>query len=442
MNKTARETALSCISAFRKNGSWSDLWLKQAAAAAGLDRRDTALAYRMCYGVLQNLYLCDFYIDHFSSVRLNRIEPMILDILRLGVYQLIFMDRIPDMAAVDQSVRLAKKHGSLRASGYVNALLRAVSARKSLPEIPKKDIIQYLTVSYSHPRWLVEYFIKRLGLQEAEALFQENNRIPPLTVQVNPLCCDMQALEASLDREGVQHAANGMLGQCLELSHTGNVEELEAFKKGFMMVQDPASQLAVLAADPQPGQTVIDACSAPGGKAFACAMRMNNIGNIRAFDIHEHKIELIRSGARRLGIQIIDAYVSDASKDCPQLHAVADLVIADVPCSGFGVIRKKPDLRFKSEGDVKKLPDIQLGILKNVSAYVKPGGTLLYSTCTLLREENEGVVERFLKSADGFTAKPFSLPGVGEVPQGFCTLWPHRHKTDGFFIALMRKNDE
>ncbi len=441
MNKTARETALSCIGAFRKNGAWSDLWLKQAAAAAGLDRRDTALAYRMCYGVLQNLYLCDYYISHFSSVSLSRIEPMVLDILRLGVYQLAFMDRIPDMAAVDQSVRLAKKYANIRASGYVNALLRAVSAAKTMPEVPREDMAHYLSVSYSHPKWLVEYFIKRVGAQETQQLLNANNRIPPLTAQVNSLRCDIRTLEASLDRDGVQHAPHGFLPQCLELSHTGNVEELEAFKQGLMMVQDPSSQLAVMAAAPLPGQTVLDACSAPGGKAFASAMHMNNTGKILSFDIHAHKIELIDSGARRLGIEIIDARVCDASKDVPELHNLADLVIADVPCSGFGVIRKKPDLRYKEEAAVKRLPDIQYEILKNVSAYVKPGGKLLYSTCTLIEEENEAVIRRFLDAADGFSPEPFTLPGIGTASDGHCTLWPHKLDTDGFFIALMRKNN-
>lgn len=437
----AREAALACLGAFRKRDAWSDLTLKETARRRNLSERDAALAYRLCFGVLQNLFLLDYYIGRFSSVKINRIEPLVLDVLRMGVYQLRFMDRIPDSAAVDESVRLVKKNGFQRASGYVNALLRAVARAGAMPEVPKEDFGRYLSVRYSHPLWLVRRILGRLGPGQTEAFLRADNEQTPMCVQVNTLAAGLPSVKEALEACGVTAEPHPFLPDCLLLEDTGNLETLKPFADGLILVQDAASRMAVLAADPKPGFTVIDACSAPGGKAFSCAMLMKDTGCIRAFDIHAHRLALIEQGARRLNIRCIETGIMNASEDQPGLHGSADLVMADVPCSGFGVIRKKPDMRYKDEESVRGLPETQLGILDGLSPCVKPGGRLLYSTCTVLREENERVVESFLMRHPEFSMEPYEIPGAGSVKDGLITLWPQIHGTDGFFIALMRKKD-
>jgi 16S rRNA (cytosine967-C5)-methyltransferase len=251
---------------------------------------------------------------------------------------------------------------------------------------------------------------------------------------------DVPSVLRSLERDGIEAAAHPWLENCLILHGTGNIERLNAYADGSVYIQDPAARLAVLAAAPKPGMFVLDGCAAPGGKSFTAAVEMKNTGRILACDIHEKKLQRISEGANRLGATIIEAKVMDASLTREELKNQADIVIADVPCSGFGVIRKKPEIRYKQEADILKLPALQADILSNLSAYVKPGGVLLYSTCTLLPRENQGVVTPFLETHKDFSREPFELPGpVGRVEAGAVTLWPQLLGTDGFFICKLRR---
>ena len=438
----ARETAMITLNASQRQGGWSDSTLKRNLAVAGLDSRDSALATRLCFGVLQNQMLLDFYLSRFSNIPLKRMEGKVLQALRLGAYQMLFLDKIPHSAAVNSSVALTRAHcKNPRAPGMVNGILRSLQRNlHQLPTIPREDPVAYLATLYSHPQWLVREFCQVLGTEQAEQLLQANNAQPPITAMVNTLRTDTPQLTQLLEGQGVQVQPHPWLSDCLILVGTGDLERLDAFSSGQFTVQDPASRLAILAAGPRPGMRVLDCCAAPGGKSFAAAIAMGNSGSIIACDLHPHKKRLIQAGAQRLGIDCITAEAADARQFQPALEQSFDLVLVDAPCSGIGVIRKKPDIRMKEQEQLQELPGIQLAILQNAARYVRPGGTLLYSTCTVLPQENEGVVKAFLAGESTFSPISFALPGpVGEVADGMITLWPHRHGTDGFFICKLEK---
>ena len=441
--QTARETALLALSACERQGAWSDGFLKKTLREAGLDSRDAALATRLCFGVLQNRLLLDFYIGKFSTTRPEKMEIKVRNALRLGVYQMAFMTKIPHNAAVNESVALTKKHcKNPLAAGMINGVLRNVSRNiDRLPVIESGSREEYLSIRYSHPLWLVREFTALLGSEEAEALLEADNGQPPITAQINTCRATAAQTLERLAEAGVEAAPHPWLPDCLVLSGTGNLEHLTAFREGLFYIQDPAARLAVEVADPRPGMKVLDACAAPGGKTFAAAIRMGGEGEIQSCDIHAHKEKLIQAGAERLGFPCIRTAVMDGKKHRPAFEQAFDVVIADVPCSGLGIIRKKPDIRYKDPEPLAGLPAVQSAILDNVATYVKPGGVLLYATCTLLERENGGVVGGFLDRNKDFTLEKFQLPEpLGRADNGMFTFWPQRHGTDGFFIAKLRRN--
>ena len=441
MKKSARDTALSVLTACRKEGAWSDGSLKNAIKNNGLDARYAALATHICYGVLQNRSLLDFYISHYCTQKAEKLQPTVLDILRIGAYQMIFKDKLPSNAAVNEAEEMTKRSECKKAFGLVNAVLRKIAANKdNLPPIPSDSKVDYLALKYSHPKWLVERLEGIMG-QEAEEYLAAGNAPVPLTAQVHTLQAKREELLTELHRENIGAEPHPYLDSAFTVTGSGNLEALDAFLRGDFTVQDTASRLAVLAADPKAGEKVLDCCAAPGGKSFAAAMLMGNEGSITSCDIHPHKLKLIENGAKRLGIDIIETALADGKVQREDFVGAFDTVICDAPCSGLGIIRKKPDVRYKDPVALKGLPNIQKAILENVSSYVKPGGTLLYSTCTILPEENEEVTEGFLASHSEFTKEIFTLPGVGEV-WGQVTLWPQRYGTDGFYICKMRRNEK
>lgn len=365
----ARTAALTALNRCFKSGAWASQVLDNEIK--DLDQRDRALATRLTMGVIQNYMLLDFYIDSLCK----KLDLPVRNILRMGAYQIVFSDRIPDRAAVNESVELCRAAGYKSATGLVNAVLRKIAAGGiSQPE--------ELYVKYSHPKWFVDRMIADKGLDFTIELLKANNG----------------------DAEICTH---------------------EAFSQGERYVQDRAAYEAVVMAAPSKGMSVIDVCAAPGGKSFTSAVMMENSGRILSCDIHEKKLNLIREGSMRLGIDIIETVHSDALVHNPDYDEAFDLVIADVPCSGFGVIRKKPEIRFKTEDEIAGLPSIQKKILSNVSSYVKPGGKILYSTCTVFKEENEDVSS--------------SLSGFTKIKEK--TFWPNVDGTDGFYACVMIKNE-
>lgn len=426
---TARDGALAALIACRRQGAWSDGVLKEIIGRSGLDRRDAALASRLCYGVLQNQMLLDFYLEQFLRGGMGRLQPQVADILRLGAFQLVLCDKIPVSAAVNEAVEQAKRQANRQAAGLVNAVLRNMARHLDALEPPTD-----LATRYSHPQPLVDLLQQAVGTEKIEALLASHNCAPEITAQTNPLKITTPALKETLEALGIGVQPHPWMEDCLILSATGSVEQLEPFRQGFFYVQDPAAKLVAQYAGVQPGMAVLDCCAAPGGKSFACAIAMENRGSITACDIHPHKIQLLERGAQRLGIDILTPLVQDASQLQAKWVGQMDVVIADVPCSGLGVIRKKPDIRYKDLTQIGRLPQIQLAILENQANYVRPGGVLLYSTCTVLPAENQDVIARFLSTHPEFSPEP--LP---DAAPGMRTLLPCDEGTDGFFICKLRR---
>jgi len=434
---SARKTALDALIACRKEGAWANGALKEYMVRDRLDRRDAALAARLCYGVLQNRNCLDFYLKQLLTGKLKDLHPVVRDILHLGLYQIYFMDKIPESAAVNESVMLAKKYCPKQrfASGLVNGVLRnTVRTKETLKEpITLED-------RYSHPKELIRLLRNYVGEDRLEGMLKANNAAPETVVQVNTLRTTTEELIDILEAEGVTPQRHPWMPDCLTLFGTGNLEKLEAFQKGLFYVQDPAARLSVLCAQIPQNAHVLDCCAAPGGKSFAVAIAMKGTGSITSCDIHAHKTVLIQKGAERLGIENISVRQQDASQCVTEWIGTKDVVIADAPCSGLGIIRKKPDIRYKDLSEMAQLPLLQLQILKNQATYVKPGGTLLYSTCTLVRSENEGVVEQFLEENTEFYLEALDLPPVfPKNTDGMLALVPGEYDTDGFFIAKLRR---
>lgn len=431
----ARETALNVLIACRKEEGWSNGVLKEYIRRDKLDRRDAALATRLSYGVVQNRLKLDFYLQQLLTGKLKDLHPALRDILHLGLYQLYEMDKVPQSAAVNESVDLAKQYCKKQryAPGLVNAVLR--KAATTQPKEPTG-----WQEKYSHPQALIDLLKPYVGKEAMEPMLIANNAAPDTVVQVNTLRISTPELAAKLAEEGVAAKSHAWMPDCLVLSGTGNLEHLESFRQGLFYVQDPAAKLSVLCAQLPENARVLDCCAAPGGKSFAAAIAMGGVGSITSCDVYAHKAELIANGAARLGCENITARQLDATVHVPEWENAMDAVIADVPCSGLGIIRKKPDIRYKNLGDMAALPDLQLQILKNQATYVRPGGVLLYSTCTLVRAENEGVVEAFLGENSDFYLEDLPLPeNFPENKTGMLALIPGQYDTDGFFIARMRR---
>jgi len=439
---SARETALRVLVSCRTNGAWADAALKAQMERDQLSGADAGLCTRLVYGVMQQRLLLDHYIGAYCSQKPDHLQPPLLDILRLGAYQILFLDKVPDSAAVNESVNLTKKVKRAQASGLVNAVLRKISQNKNdLPPIPDRDEARYLSIRYSHPKWLVKRLLAILGREETEAFLRANNEIAPMTVQVNPLKTTEDRLTAELEAAGVTVKPHSWVPGCLELSGTGDLTALESFRAGKFLVQDPAARLVSLIADIRPGQKVLDVCAAPGGKTFSAAFAMAGEGSILSCDLHENKLKRIREGAERLGLTCVETAAADGRTRKEEWVGGFDTVLVDAPCSGLGIIRKKPDTRYKKADDLFTLPVIQEAILDNAADYVRPGGTLIYSTCTILPEENEQVAAAFLAAHPDFTMEPFTLPAPAGETEGQLTLWPQRHDTDGFYICRLKRQN-
>lgn len=431
----AREAAVFALERTRRDGAWSSALSDAMKTKYDLDSRSLSLAVSISLGVLQSTALLDYYID-LNSKSASKIEPKVRDIMRSGAYQLIFMDKIPASAAVNESVALCKKLGYSRVSGFCNAVLRKIaSSADKLPEPPGKGTAQYLSVKYSHPQQLAQYIVDRRGYDAAEAFLAADNTIPDTCLQVNTLKITPDELMARLLAESIPCSMHPWLPNCIVTA--GSVSSMPGFDEGLFYVQDPAAKCAVLAAALEPGMYVLDSCAAPGGKSFAAAIAMRNEGSIDSCDLHDKKIRLISEGAQRLDISCINAFSHDAREP---FYRQYDAIIADVPCSGYGVIRKKPEIRYKPLEDSASMPAIQAEILENLSQYVKPGGVIVYSTCTVLGRENEDVVKAFLRAHAEFSAEGFTLPNGETAADGYITFWPDIHGTDGFFVSKLRRN--
>ncbi len=441
MAKTARQTAFELLIKSDKNGTYSNIALDTELSKSGLDRRDKGFVTALFYGVLERKITLDAVIDRYAKLPPERISAEIHTILRMGVFQLLYLDSVTDAAAVNESVLLAEYCRKPSAKGFVNAILRSFIRDDKKVALPDKAICftDYLSILYSCPSWLTKKWVQEYGAEQAEMILQHSLGRPPITLRVNTLRITAEDLAKRLTAEGAVVSVHPFMEDCLSLDKGGDIEQLPSYQEGLFWVQDIASQLCCAALDPQPGERVLDLCAAPGGKSFTSAARMCNQGCLEAFDLSAKRAGLIEQGAKRLGFTNIRVKAADARKYLPELVG-ADRVLCDVPCSGLGVIRRKPEIKYKSPEELSRLPEIQVEILRNGARYVKPGGILLYSTCALSKEENEENVERFL--ADALAFEPYHFPrryrdilGKGHM----ATLFPNKTGSDGFFLAVLRR---
>lgn len=430
--RSARRTAYDVLLQVFKDQAYSNLTLDHTLGQSGLSRQDKAFAARLVYGTVERMMTLDYILARFLTQPIAKLKLQVLVNLRLAAYQIVYMEKVPASAAINEAVKLAKETGCAFASGLVNAVLRKVAGQPV--DLSGAD----WATQYSCPEPLIQMWKKMYGKTNTEALLETLNAPAPLTVRVNPLKITPTAFCRLLEAEGI-----GVEPTCLRnafhLHYAGSITELPQFSQGLFHVQDLSSQLCVEALEPVAGETVLDLCAAPGGKSFTIAECMQNSGVVFAMDIYSHRLSLLEQGAIRLGIKNIKTAVYDASVFQPEI-APADRVLCDVPCSGLGIIRRKPEIRYKELDSIKELPALQLKILTNASRYVKPGGTLVYSTCALNRKENNKVVDAFLKENTAFA----SVPVLTELPHGtqdgdYMTLFPHINGTDGFFIAKLVK---
>lgn len=443
----ARDAAVRVVYRVLREGAYSNVALKQELDAGGLLRLDKALVTEIVNGTLRNLTRIDWVKSHF--IKKNKIEPWIEDIIRCGVYQLLFLDRVPDSAVCNESAELARKHGHEGTVKFVNGVLRNISRNKDKLEYPDKeqDMVKYLSVYYSHPEWMVRKWIRDYGREFTEELLAANNEPPAFTIRCNRLRVSRQELLELLAAEGIECSEGRYNKEAIYIRGTSAVENKPSFIKGFYQVQDESSMLVAHVTDPLAGDKVLDMCSAPGGKTTHLGEMMDNTGEVVARDIHMHKLKLVEENCRRLGINIVKTELFNATLLDEGSVEKFDKVLLDAPCSGLGVIRRKPDLRWKKEPDnFKELSKLQREMLQRASQYVKPAGVLLYSTCTINKTENIEVVRDFLASNRQFKLESIKdkLPEgliCDSAAEGYLELYPNIHGTDGFFIARMRKDE-
>lgn len=438
--KTSRAAAFEILLKVHIDKAYSNLALDASLENESFSPVEKSFISALVYGVTERTLTLDYQLSRYLSQPLKKLKPQVLVILRMGAYQLLFMDKIPVSAAVNESVKLAKNNGCAFASGLVNAVLRKISQNGIvLPD--NKDRIKRCSVEFSCPEWILNLWKDNYGEENAIRLAESSVGAAETVLRVNSLKTSGDELVSALSQEGIE-AHKGSVDNSVVLSKSGSLRELKSYKDGLFHVQDIASQLCCKALDAKEGERVLDVCSAPGGKSFTTAENMNNKGEIVACDIYEGRLKLVLSGAERLGIEIIKTLPNDASVYNKEL-GLFDKIICDVPCSGLGVIRRKPEIRLKKPEEVDKLPEIQYSIVKNTVQYLKKGGIMVYSTCSLNKEENENVFYRFIKENPDFEVVRV-LPDVERVGDetDTLTLMPHIHGSDGFFIsALRRRND-
>ena len=410
----ARKTAVKVLAKIEKKGTYSNLAVAEALKNSELTPQDKSLATAIIYGVLDRKITLDYILSKFLKTPINKTEPFTLTVLRSALYQIKYMDKIPESAAVNEAVKIMKSSKFSRNSGFVNGVLRSVL--RTDVEIPKGDDAKSLSVRYSCPLWIVESFLNDYGLENTKALLGESLKPAPTVLRINTVKADISEIEKEYE----------INGNSVELTKGIDISNSELYKKGFVYAQDYASQKAVEVLNPKAGDRVLDVCAAPGGKSFTMANLMGNKGEILACDLYPHRVELIRKTAKRLGLDIIKTAIADATVYNPEFGEF-DCILCDVPCSGLGVIRRKPEIKYNALPQLEELKNIQLSILRNAVKYLKKGGKLLYSTCTLRREENEKLVISFQKEYN-------DLCKVYEH-----TFMPHKDGTDGFYCALFEK---
>ncbi|MTH52692.1 16S rRNA (cytosine(967)-C(5))-methyltransferase RsmB [Bacillus mangrovi] len=439
-----RELAVEALAAVEKNQAYSNLLLNTFIEKSRLSPKDTALFTELVYGTLQRKITLDYFLAPFTS-KAKKMELWVRILLRLSVYQMVYLDRIPERAIFFEAVEISKRKGHKGIAGFVNGVLRAVQ-REGIPSLDDiKDPAERISTGTSHPLWLVKKWIRQYGLEQTEQMCSTHLLPPAASARTNSMQLTPEEAIQILSAEGLE-AEKGVLAEEAVTLKKGSISKTDLFKQGKLSIQDESSMLTARAVGPLKHEQILDACAAPGGKSSHMAELMEGTGEIISLDLHQHKVNLIASQAERLGLQNIKPKAMDAREAAEQLAGREfDRILVDAPCSGFGVIRRKPDIKYaKTAEDVERLSSIQKDLLDSVSRLLKKGGTLVYSTCTMDQEENEQVVAEFLSTHPDFeedhNLKQFLPEKVHPyISGGKLQILPHYFSTDGFFITRLKK---
>lgn len=430
-----REIALKILYKIDKEQAYSNIVLNEEIKQnrKNLKEKDIGLISEIVYGVTTWRLTLDEIIKKHSKIKLKKISPWILNILRMGIYQIIFLDKIPKSAAVNESVNLGKRYGHSSSSNFVNAILRKVEKVDYEEFFQIEDKIEKISKTTSMPEWIIKELARNNSIEEVEQICKNSNLKPQITIRVNTLKITKKDFIKKLEEQNIEYqeinVKESLAEDFLILSKVKNIENVDLFKNGYFTIQDISAGLTAKILDPKPNELVLDSCSAPGGKTTYMAELMKNQGNIEAWDIHEHRTKLVEQNAKRLGIDIIKTQIKDASIYDEKLEEKFDKILLDVPCLGIGVIKRKPDIKWQRKiEDIQEITEIQKSILKNCSKYLKPGGDLVYSTCSILKEENEDVISNFLDNNTNFEIDKNRIINI--VPD---------EEKDGFFICKLHK---
>ena len=435
----AREIAYKVLLDIEKNNNYSNMAINKHFKDVKLSNQDRGLATEIIYGVIENKYYIDYMIDKLSKVKTNKMEIYVKTLLRMGVYQIMFLNSISDYAAVNETVNLAKKKNS-KVSGFINGILRNVIRQKEeIGKVKTKDDIEYLAIKYSYDKWMIKNWIAHFGKEFTEELVEANNERPNIYLRTNTLKITRGELIEKLAEQNIKAEKVNVVEEAIKVEHLKDIENNKLYKEGLFTVQDISSMLVGKVMNPKENSLILDVCSAPGGKTTHMATLMNNTGQVVSRDIYDHKLKLIKASANRLGLTNIDAQEFDGMKLDRESIAKFDYVLADVPCSGLGIIRRKPEIKYKEKEEFRELPPIQKKILENAAKYVKVGGTLIYSTCTIQDSENLDVIKEFLQKHKNFELSPIDEVRVDldNQDKGFMKIYPNVHDMDGFFISKL-----
>ena len=435
----AREIAYKVLLDIEKNKNYSNMAINKHFKDVKLSNQDRGLATEIIYGVIENKYYIDYMIDKLSKVKTHKMEIYVKTLLRMGIYQIMFLNSISDYAAVNETVNLAKKKNS-KVSGFINGILRNVIRQKeTIGDIKVKDDVDYLATKYSYDKWMIRNWIIHFGKEFTEELLEANNERPNLYLRVNTLKMTRDELIEKLEAQNIKASKVNIVEEAVKVEHLKDIENNPLYKEGAFTVQDISSMLVGKVMNPKENSLAIDVCSAPGGKTTHIATLMNNTGKVVSRDIYDHKLKLINASCKRLGLTNVDVEEYDGLKLDRESIGKFDYVLADVPCSGLGIIRRKPEIKYKEKEEFRDLPPIQKKILENASKYVKVGGTLIYSTCTIQDSENIDVVKEFLQKNKNFELVPITEVNVDldNQEKGYMKIYPNVHNMDGFFISKL-----
>lgn len=437
-----RQAAFVSLQKYENGGKYLNIEADTAIRRNALEGADRALYTNIVYGTVERRITLEYLLAQLCDRPLAKIDRNVAIILRMSLYQLRYLDRVPAYAVLQEAGELTRRFAAQSAVGFVNAVLREYERRGAeiaMPS-PQADFERYLSVTYSYPAWFCALLVRCYGKRRAEVILKAFEKNPPLTLFPNLLKTDRAGLLRALRAEGIACEETRYSPYGVRLSRHVPIDAITPLAQGLCFVQDEASQLAALALGAAPAQTILDSCACPGGKSFALALLCGDKAKIISCDLHENKLSLVRRGAEKLGIASVEAQARDSGAFYPPFENAFDRVLCDVPCSGLGVLSKKPDIREKKEEEIERLPAVQRRILENCARYVRPGGELVYSTCTVHPAENEEQIKAFLREHPEFSLQPFMLGQ--ETVQGMQTLLPDRYAgMDGFFIAKLRKTE-